>query len=76
MLQGAHKGAVTPQKKSAKGVPRKSKRELEADALAAALQRRQRKREGGGGLAVAALDRNRSGPDALEAVRQARLAAL
>ena len=64
-----------PRKKAARGATKRSKRELEEDALAAALQRRQRRRENGSGLAGVALDRNKAGPDALEAVRQARLAA-
>ena len=70
------KGEATVRKALPKGAVNKSKRELEQEALAAALQRRQRKRERDGGPAVAALDRKVAGPDALEAVRQARLAVL
>ena len=75
-MHGKQKGEVTVKKAFPKGAVSKSKRELEQEALAAALQRRQRKRERGGGPAVAALTRKGGGPDALEAVRQARLAVL
>ncbi len=75
-VHGRQKGEAAVKKAVSKGAVRKSKRELEQEALAAALQRRQRKRDRGGGPAVAALDRKVAGPDALEAVRQARLAVL
>lgn len=70
------RGQATAKKAFPRGALKKSKRELEQEALAAALQRKQRRRERGGGPAVAALNRKIGGPDALEAVRQARLAVL